>query len=223
VWLLLACIQIFTSGIAWMMNHIGPSSLLAAVWFLAALRRVWPALGRRDATERPASAWFRAAVASAGLLLAWSASGFLRVPLPAVPRESLEYVSRIERHFAGQRPEKVLLDVGSWVYLKAGVVMRDRAACIGDRGYSRTADFSGILERLERGEYAKVLVRRLHSPDFWYDHFLWPQPSGIRAKLLETYQEVERIPAGWQVRPLESPPYLFDEISVLVPKPRMEQ
>jgi hypothetical protein len=98
--------------------------------------------------------------------------------------------------------------------------MRDRAPCIGERGYSQTGDFSGILERIEGRQYAKILVRRLHSPDFWYDHFLWPQPSGIRRKLLEHYEEVERIPAGWQTQPTETPPYLFDEISVLAPKAR---
>lgn len=219
VWLLLTLTQISSSGIAWMMNHIGPGSLLAMVWFLAGLRRVWPGWLRGSVAHRPAVSWFRAGLVATALLLMYAGWGFLRVPLPAVPKESYEYVARIERQFQDTSPERVLLDVGSWVYLRVGVVMRDRAPCIGERGYSQTGDFAGVLGRLERRQYSKILVRRLHSPDFWYDHFLWPKSSGIRKKLLDNYREVERIPAGWEVRPMEVPPYLFDEVSVLIPKP----
>jgi hypothetical protein len=146
--------------------------------------------------------------------------GFIRVPLPAIPPQAYDYVTQIERQFQSAPPRSILLDVGSWIYLRHGVVMQDRAPCIGERGYSQTGDFSGVLERIERRRYAKILLRRLHSPDFWYDHFLWPRSSGIRGSLLEHYEEIERIPAGWAAQPTETPPYLFDEISVLVPKPR---
>jgi hypothetical protein len=220
IWLLLTLVEIYTSGIAWMMNHIGPGSLLALVWFLVALQRLWPGLLPGTPKRSTWLGWFRAALVTVGLLLLFGGMGFIRVPLPAIPRQAYDYVAQIERRFQTAPARSVLLDVGSWVYLPQGVVMRDRAPCMGDRGYSQTGDFSGILERIERRHYAKILIRRLHSPDFWYDHFLWHKPSGIRRKLLEHYEEVERIPAGWQTQPTETPPYLFDEISVLAPKPR---
>ncbi|HXG32778.1 MAG TPA: hypothetical protein VNJ11_05390 [Bryobacteraceae bacterium] len=217
VWLLLTLTQIWSSGIAWMTNHIGPGSLLATVWFVAALQHAWPALIRSDTAERPS--WFRAGLATATLLLLFGGLGFIRIPLRAVPREAYQYVARIESHFQNHSPERVLLDVGSWVYLRSGIVMRDRAPCFGDRGYAQTGDFRRALERIERRWYSKILIRRLHSPDFWYDHYLWPNSSGIRRALMENYVEVERIPPGAPATPDASPPYLFDEVSVLVPKP----
>ncbi len=39
---------------------------------------------------------------------------------------------------------RVLLDAGTWAYFKDGVVMKDRAPSIGERGHSQTGDFSGI-------------------------------------------------------------------------------
>ena len=45
----------------------------------------------------------------------------------------------------------------------------------------RSGDFSGMLARLNKEEYDKVLVRNLHSGDFWYDHESWSVSSGIRA------------------------------------------
>ncbi len=220
VWLLLTLTEIYSSGIAWMMNHIGPGSMLAMVWFLVALQRIWPALLRPVARSTTWLCWFRAALTTVGLLLLFGGMGFIRVPLPAIPREAYDYVTQIERQFQSAPARSILLDAGSWIYLARGVVMRDRAPCIGERGYSHTGDFSGVLKRIERRHYAKILVRRLHSPDFWYDHFLWPKSSGIREKLLDHYEEIERIPAGWQTQPTETPPYLFDEVSVLVPRPQ---
>ncbi len=216
-WLLLILTQVWSSGIAWMTNHIGPGSLLAIVWLLAALQHAWPALIRSDAAEQPS--WFRTGLTAATLLLLFGGLGFIRIPLPAVPREAYHYVAQIESHFQRHVPERILLDVGSWVYLRSGIVMRDRAPCFGDRGYAQTGDFRGALERIQRRWYSKILVRRLHSPDFWYDHYLWPKSSGIRQALLENYAEVERIPPGSPASPDVTPPYLLDEVSVLVPKP----
>jgi hypothetical protein len=56
-------------------------------------------------------------------------------------------------------------------------------------------------------------LRNFHSPDFWYDHFLWDQSSNIRQTLLENYQEVGNIPAV-----IDGKNYLFSEISILEPK-----
>ncbi|MCS6953516.1 MAG: hypothetical protein NZM33_11750 [Bryobacteraceae bacterium] len=218
VWLLLTLTEVFSSGIAWMTNHIGPGSLLAACWLLALLHRVWASLIGRARTAARGRAWFRAAVVVAALLLLFGGLGFIRVPLPAIPQEAYRYVAEIEQQFAAGSPATTLLDVGSWVYLPHGIVMKDRGPCMGDRGYGGTGDFGGILERLHKRYYRKILIRRLHSPDFWYDHYLWPNSSGIRKALLSNYREVGKIAPGWPVTPDSPAPYLLDEISILVPK-----
>src|SRR5690606_27774083 len=120
------------------------------------------------------------------------------------------YVRDIEAEFEGQPAGAVLLDAGSWPYVPDGVVMKDRASSIGDRGLAQSGDFSGMLRRLEEQRYEKILVRRLHEPDFWYEHYLWPAESGIRRALLDNYREVRRIPGvEGESR------YLLSEISVL--------
>jgi len=122
-------------------------------------------------------------------------------------------IGQIEAEFNGLPAEKILLDAGSWVYVKDQVIMQDRASSIGDRGYSGIADFSGILERIQNQAYDKILLRKYLEPDSWYDNASWPQLSGINQALQENYQ-VERViqPDPGQNR------YLFSAISVLVPK-----
>jgi hypothetical protein len=99
--------------------------------------------------------------------------------------------------------------------------MKDRAVSFGDRGYHGNGDFSGIIGRFQHKHYAKVLVRNLHEPDFWYDHWLWPQSSGIKQALLENYQEISTIDAvarlPWQ-GPRSTAPYTLNTISILIPK-----
>jgi len=209
-------LEAYTSGVAWMLNHMGPGSLLAGVWFLAALPRLWPRL----VVQRPrfrVQAWARAGVAVllAGLL--WNGLGLIRIPTPPFSTDAYRYVAQIEQEFTGLPARQVLLDAGTWVYLAEGVVMKDRAPAIGERGYSATGDFSGILQRLHQKHYAKILVRNFHSPDFWYDHYLWQHSSGIRAAMAANYHEVRRI-AKVEGQDLPGPGrYLFSEISVLAP------
>ena len=107
--------------------------------------------------------------------------------------------------------------MGTWVYIRDGVVMKDRAPSIGERGWSQTGNFSGILQRLEQKYYTKILVRNLHSPDFWYDHDSWGRSSHIRQTLMENYKEVGKINAVEGLSPNEMP-YGFNEISILVPR-----
>jgi hypothetical protein len=103
--------------------------------------------------------------------------------------------------------------------------MKDRAPSIGERAYSQTGDFSGILKRFEEREYKKILVRGLHAPDFWYDNSLWAKSSGIRQVLLNNYREIRTI-AGVtppvSTRDQVEDPYLFGAISVLVPRERRQ-
>jgi hypothetical protein len=212
--LALILLQIYTSGIAWMINHIGPGSLIAGVWFLAALARLWPLRARLAPAGAWPVAWLRTGmvVGVTGLLL--SGLGVVRIPLQPIPDDAYRYLRDIEQEFEGYPADRVLLDAGTWVYLDDQVVMKDRAPSIGERGYSQTGDFSGILQRIEQRYYAKILVRNLHTPDFWYDYFLWEQPSGIRQALLDHYDEVG------QIAPVDDPWYLFGEVSILTPKSR---
>ena len=108
--------------------------------------------------------------------------------LPCHPRQAYDYVAQIESRYQTAPARLILQDVGCWVYLTPGVSMQNRAPCIGERGYSQTRDFSGALERRAHRQCARILVRRLHAPDFWYDHVLWPKPSGIRRKPLEHHE-----------------------------------
>jgi hypothetical protein len=132
--------EAYTSGIAWMLNHIGPGCLIAGVWFLAGLATVW---GNASESRKPAEweDWIRAGAVTVSLALVFSGLGLIRIPLQPVSGDAYRYVRDIEKQFEGQAPGKVLLDVGSWVYLKDRVIMRDRAPSIGEEapGISRAS------------------------------------------------------------------------------------
>lgn len=217
VWLIAVAFllsEIYTSGIAWMKNHIGPGSLIAGVWFFAALMALWPVIKRQGEQEGPLFSWLYTMTSFAVVGLFLTSLGIVRIPVQTLSDDAYRYYREIEAEFEGLPADKVLLDAGTWVYLDDQVVMKDRAPAIGERGYSQTGDFSGFIQRIENHDYDKILVRKLHKRDFWYDHFLWPASSGIRDALLENYVEVK------QIEPVEGDPtYLFSEISVLVPKP----
>ncbi|HEY5113273.1 MAG TPA: hypothetical protein VIJ45_04105, partial [Coriobacteriia bacterium] len=140
------------------------------------------------------------------------------IPLPGVPRDARRYAAEIEQEFRGVKPQDVLLDVGSWVYLKPGVVMKDRAPSIGERGYSGTGDFSGILQRIRERRYARIILRGYHQPDFWYDEAIWQRSSGIRAALNDNYREVRTIAAVRPSLPSEARSYTLQTVSVLEPR-----
>src|SRR5262245_58225574 len=219
VWLIVMLAETYTSGIAWMLNHIGPGSLMAGVWFAAALPSLSKVVNGGQTTVRSRlTDWAPLTAGVAVLLLTFSGFGFIRIPISPVPRDAYRYARDIEQEFQGVGASNVLLDFGSRVYVNDGVVMKDRAPSIGERGFSQTGDFSALHQRLSERRYAKILVRNLHSPIFWYDHSVWRQSSGIRDALLQNYREVRSIKgvAGWigsQPRP-----YGFDDIAVLVPR-----
>ena len=219
VWILLTAVAAYTSGIAWMLNHIGPGSLIASTWLAAGLAAAWPSLAGQAGPYRVVD-WFRTAAGTGVAALALSGLGFVRVPMPPLPEDTHRYIREIEREFEGISAEDVLLDMGSWVYLKEGVVMKDRAPSFGDRGYGEVGDFSAMITRLRERRYAKLIVRNLHSDDFWYDHGLWRRSSGIRQAILDNYEEIRAIePVDWQIG-TRMPPYGFTRASVLVPKAR---
>jgi hypothetical protein len=220
VWLGVIASETYTSGIAWMVNHIGPGCLIGGVWFLAGLASVWrPATGLRG--REPSEAWIRTGALTASVALFFSGMGLVRIPIRAIPEDAYRYVRDIEREFEGQPPNQVLLDAGSWVYLKNRVIMGDRAPSIGERGFTGTGDFSGMLSRIAAKRYSKILVRGFHAPDFVYDYFLWTKSSGIRQALVDNYREVRTIRAvlgNSYARNWAEDPYYFGEISILEPK-----
>jgi hypothetical protein len=229
----LLILEIYTSGVAWMLNHIGPGSLLAAVWFCVALPR-W--IDLQDAPQGDDSPpalpaliaglwrgklpphrlwlpWLRAGLSAALLALSFQALGMVRIPTNPITPDHYRYFQAIEAEFAGLPSDQVLLDAGSWMYLHDRVVMKDRAPSIGERGYSQTGDFSAMVDRLRSKTYRRIILRNYTVGDFWYDHAGWGQSSGIRQALDENYVEVRRIPAvqGGQG-------YLLQTISVLEPR-----
>jgi hypothetical protein len=212
IWLSLMLLETYTSGIAWMINHIGPASLIASIWFVTGLIIIWPELSRLNKESRRQYSWLRAGLVLGVMGFLFSGLGVVRIPLPALPKDAYRYLHEIEQQFGGQPAKDILLDSGSWVYVKEKVIMKDRAPCIGERGYSGTGDFSGIIQRLEQKRYKKILVRDLHSPEFFYDYWLWRKSSGIRKTLLENYHEVGLIKG---VDGLKNP--FFSNISILVP------
>jgi hypothetical protein len=214
VWVLLFAAEAYTSGIAWMLNHLGPGSMIASIWLCASLPEIWPA-ETREARRLPV-AWLRAAVLTLIAVLGLAGLRVVRVPMPGLPADAGRYASAIEAEFAGLPQDRVLLDQGSWPYFSAGVSMRDRSAVVGELGATETGDFSGILDRIRGHYYQRILLRDLDTPDFAYDHSIWRVGSGIRDSLHTYYRVVRTIPA---VRGGGNVPIGFREISVLEPKP----
>ncbi|HEU4628777.1 MAG TPA: hypothetical protein VFS08_03500 [Gemmatimonadaceae bacterium] len=216
VWLLLLGSEAYTSGIAWMLNHMGPGSLIAGVWIVAALSALLTEAGAR-LERRTADAWLRSgAVAALGVLLPAS-FGTARMPTRPFGPDAERYVAAVERELAAD-PATTLLDTGSWVYLRHGIVMRDRAPSIGERGHAGNGDFSGILRRIEERRYRKILVRGYAADDSWYDEPYWHARSGIRAALERNYVQAGEIPALQVVEDGARMRYLFREIDILVPR-----
>lgn len=186
---LLLVVEAYTSGIAWMLNHLGPGSMLASVWLAAGLLKLWPH-EKSQSADRVVTA-----ASAAGLaLLTFATLRFVTPPTPSLNAEHEAYAAAIEREFQQLPADRVLLDAGSWVYVGSRVVMRDRAAPVGDLGMAGVDAFSGILERIRGRFYQRIMVRDFDQPQFLYDHESWADSSGIREALLASYQVVRVIP-----------------------------
>jgi hypothetical protein len=212
--------QTYTSGIDWMLNHMGPGSVLAGIWFMAGVASVW-----HEATESPSSPaiqnWIRAATLTATVTLIFSGLGVIRIPLVPIPSDAYRYVHDIEKQFEGLPPKRVLLDLGDWVYWKDRAVVGDRATSVGDRGYTGAGDFSGLMTRIATKHYSKILVRGYHNFDFVYDYFLFPKSTGIRKALQDNYREagsIRAVEGNPFVKTWAQDPYYFGEITILEPR-----
>jgi hypothetical protein len=217
---LLLASETYTSGLGWTLNHLGPGSLLAGVWFLAALASVWKQITDPVSVER-SQKWLRAGALTAGIALLFQGLGFVRIPQKQLSADAYRYVDDIQKQFQGVPSDRVLLDLGTWVYWKDKVVMKDRSPSIGARGYAGVGDFSGMLQRIASKRYAKILVHGYNDFDFVYDYFLFPKSTGIRQALKDNYRETGSIRAATgppEVKNWAQDPYYFGEITILEPR-----
>jgi len=146
--------------------------------------------------------------------------GVVREPRDQVPADTERYITAIEQEFAGMDTSRVLLDNGSWVYLRAGVLMRDRSAPvslhvgINQPRINREA-LAETIARINAHAYDRILARELDTPRSAYD--FQDRGSGVKAAILANYHVVRRIP-GVDVDPWW-PARMLGEILVLEPNP----
>lgn len=215
-WLLIFGIEVYTSGLGWHSNHIGPGIVIAGCWFFAALVKVWP-------TAEQAKSWWehraKEAFAVASVVLLFGALGLVRVPRNPVPPDMFRYVEDIEKEFVGFQPEKVLMDTGNWIYLREKILMKDRSETVGIWvGKNQEIDHAFLAEtikRIQEKTYDKILARQLDTDQSWYD--FQDRGSGVKAAILAHYQPIGRVAA---VRGIEAwwPKHLLADILVLAPK-----
>jgi hypothetical protein len=230
IWGLLFLAEAYASSSGWgALYHFGPGVLVSAVFLFASLPAVWYA---RPAVARDAAviSWARAGVLCSLVLAVFAVwnvvpSGDANHPRYVKkyerPADVYRYIRDIEREFEGLPADKVLLGVGSWIYLREGVLQKDRAVSLADQPPAGTyTNFDVTTARLRQRTYDKLLLQNFHTPYFLYEWATWPRESGFRAAVLEHYDEVGTI------EPAQGSPYverdiqLADPVSVFVPKRR---
>lgn len=229
-WVVLVLSEVFSSGAGWStLYHFGPGVLIGTVWLMAALPLYWP---RRAETANGTE--FRRLVYGTRTLLAMAAVVTIMLVLRVVPTADRSevrnwrrlsqssdvnrYVNEVEREFDGLSPDKVLLDIGNWIYLRHSVLQKDRAISLADQPAANMHENMDIfVARIRHQTYAKILVHDFDSPFLIYDYRDWPRSSGVRQALLEHYQEVRTIPApdGNELLPRGA---LMGPVTVLVPR-----
>jgi len=229
-WIVLVGFEATSSGSGWgVLYHFGPAVVIAAIWLCAGLWRYWPYAGEQEEQGLLFFLFYKAKpfLAVAVLVSVFAALRVLptmdpnearylhRKPSPDVYR----YISDIEREFENLPVEKVLLDIGNWIYLRHGYLARDRAVSIADQPLAGIYDnLDIIVDRIRNRVYDKILVRDYHTEFFLYDYGIWPRPSGVKETLRKYYHEIRIIPqvAG---TPL-IPPLIMNSgpVSVFVPR-----
>jgi hypothetical protein len=223
-WLLVFALQVYTSGVAWVTNHLGPGVVIAFCWLLVALRRLWPEGDRlREGAQWPGWRGLGEQAAAAGIiLLLFGALGLVRPPVNRLPADTTRYIAEIEREFQGHSSDRVLADLGTWIYARDGVVMKDRSGPVslhvGENQPEMNLDALGsTIRRIEGRTYDKILARELDTDQSAYDFH--DRGSGVKAAILTNYDIVRRIAA---VRDVQEwwPRHMVAEVLVLEPKPR---
>ncbi|MBI3661464.1 MAG: glycosyltransferase family 39 protein [Acidobacteria bacterium] len=210
-WLVMAFGGIYTSGITFSPTHLGPASMVAASFALVALATLWPLPAPSDGP--PSQQWLQVGAGFLAVVAVFAGLGFTRVPQLTVTPDLARYVSEVEREFNGLPADRVLIDIGEWIYLRQNALMKDRMAILDTH---RTPHY-GILERVRRREYARILVHLQPNSKFSYEI---GGERDIQREMLVYYREVRRIPA---IQGMERWRYHFmvmSDIVVLEPVPR---
>ncbi|HYN08763.1 MAG TPA: hypothetical protein VES67_15390 [Vicinamibacterales bacterium] len=212
VWLALIVLQAYTSGFAWALNHLGPSVLMAAVWFAVTAVSIWPRENQFHETWRLAIGQGLATGLVLGVL---GGLGFAREPRTPVPRDLPRYVAAIEAEFARADPSRILMDQGSWIYAQRRIVMKDRGYAthvhLEPNQPIAHAMLADTIHRIQQGVYDKILVRELDAGRSSYD-FL-NRGTGLREAIHQHYKELRRIPAVENVGEWW-PPHMLGEVQV---------
>lgn len=209
-WVVMTLAGLYSSGITYVPTHLGPASVVGGCFLLAALALLWPSAA--DSAVPSAQHWLSVCLGLCAVFAVFAALGFTRKPALAVTPDLDRYVKDIEREFEGLPTQRVLLDIGDWIYLQHNVLMKDRLPILVTH---RTPHF-GLVERVRRQEYARILVHMLSDGNFLYDI---GGGRGLTQELLARYHVVRRIPG---VRGMENWRYYnmsLNEISVLEPIP----
>jgi hypothetical protein len=229
-WFVLICSEAYSSGAGWgVLYHFGPGVVIGVVILMTALPAIWPG----SPAARPAASAF-------ANYLTWPALAVMGITtvlvgLKAFPNRDpssarwfpgrnpdpdvYRYIADIEHEFEHGNPKRILLDVGSWIYLKENVVALDRATSLGDQPLAGIYDnFNVFLGRIREHYYDKILVRDLYADHCLYEWKDWARSPGVRRVLLENYDETRVIPAAAGDNQLLPQIFYTGSVSVLTPK-----
>ena len=227
-WIVLVASEAVSSGAGWsVLYHFGPGVVVGGIFMFAALPQFWEIKVENDSYSI-IKKWAHAIVmivAVIAIFTAWKVmptgdkneARYIRAT--QLSSDVNRYIADIEREFEGLPTDKVLLGVGSWVYLRDDVLQKDRAVSLADQPYSGNyKNFDVTVERIRNKTYQKILVHDFDSPFFLYEWHDWAKPSGFKNALIENYVEIKRIEApegnpSPSLRILNSGP-----VSVFVPR-----
>jgi hypothetical protein len=171
-------------------TYFGSATLVAGCFSLAVLWKLW---SEEDQPESPVQGWINLAVGVAAVIAVFAGLGHPLGPVWKNTPNFARYVNQIEGEFAGQSPDRVLIDEGDWIYLRDGIVMKDRQPIVVIR---KAPPLEGMMERVRQHYYQKILVHVHPDGTYLYD---LGRDHGIRRNLLQHYHEVRRIPGAQDV------------------------
>ena len=214
VWATLFSIEVFTSGLGFVMNHLGPGIMIASAWFFIMMVKIWP--------RKSIATWrlgFQKIAAGASLVLLFGGLGFIQQPRNPIPKDLYRYITDIEAQFTDLPVDKVLLDAGSWIYLKEDYIGEDRSTTVSlhvgiNQPSINIEALQETIERIEQKQYARILARQIDTPHTWYD--FGDRGSGIKQSILQNYHIVDRIPAVQGINQWW-PMHLIGEVVILEP------
>jgi hypothetical protein len=183
-WLIMTLSGLYTSGVTYWPTHLGPASMVGGCFALVALATLWPSDDKPGSI--PAHQWLQVVAGFLAVVTIFAGMGFTRLNRLATSPDINRYVGEIEREFKGLPADRVLLDMGEWIYLRDNVLMKDRMAMLNTH---RTPHY-GLLDRVRRKEYARILVHVMSNGKYSYE---LGGERNIQNTLLTYYHEVRRI------------------------------